>query len=88
MDVSSRIINWKQQQSRDAAGKTVSLAVDSYLLLLEESINFLEGRELGLRVGEIVKRINLGEMSFLPRLKCTFLILKNFNKDWCSSVAG
>ncbi|KAL4484324.1 hypothetical protein ABPG72_006435 [Tetrahymena utriculariae] len=91
IDVSYRIINWKyisKQSSSDIYNKTIFFAIDVFLILLEECISFLDSKQISTHIEELIKRVNLNEMNFLPKLKCLFLLCKNQDKEACTLAAS
>lgn len=50
------------------------------MILLEEAIGILDSKALNLRLVEIIKLININEISFIPKLKAICVICKNFDE--------
>ena len=82
LDVTYRIINWKYQSkasTNDIYNKTITYAIDIYLILLEEAIQLLDINFLNIHTVELIKRINNSEINFIPKLKLTYVMVKNFD---------
>ncbi|EGR29855.1 hypothetical protein IMG5_147360 [Ichthyophthirius multifiliis] len=82
LDISYRIINWKyqiKQSPNDTYNKTINLSIDLYLVLLEESFESLNVSFLVIRLNELIKRINLSEINFFPKIKLLYLICKKYS---------
>ena len=82
LDVSQRMINWKyreQNSLNDFHNKTIQFAIDMFLVLLEECIEFVEREQINVRLVEVVKRINQNEINLVPKIKSIYVISKHFD---------
>lgn len=83
LDISYSIISWKFSEKigkNDIVNKTIMFSVDIYLILLEEAIGILDSKSLNIRLVEMIKIININEISFIPKLKAIEVICKNFDE--------